>query len=76
MSFTDLWQAYRQNVDNFRDVLIKLHSQYGTFVRLGPNRVSISDATAVSTIYSTHGKFRKVGHLEPSKIGKLLTNTS
>lgn len=62
-SFTDLWQAYYQNVDNFTNTLAKLHNQYGAFVRLGPNRVSLGDAAAVSSIYTMHGEFRKVRYL-------------
>lgn len=59
-SFTDLWQAYHQNVNDFTSTLVKLHDRYGAFVRLGPNRVSISDAAAVSSIYTMHGEFIKV----------------
>ena len=58
-SLTDLWRAYHQNASNWTNTLRQLHEKYGPFVRLGPNTVSVSDAAAVSTIYSMHGEFKK-----------------
>lgn len=59
-SWTNLWRAYSQNYRNFADVLLQLHEQYGPLVRIGPNVVSVSDARAVSTIFTMHGEFEKV----------------
>ena len=59
-SFTDLWRAYSQKYYNITDVLLQLHKKYGSLVRIGPNTVSVSDAHAVSTIYTMHGEFIKV----------------
>ena len=65
-SFTDLWRWYHQNFDNFTLVLTNLHKKYGNIVRLGPDTVSFSDATVVSSIYTMHGEFKKVQ--SPSRI--------
>jgi hypothetical protein len=59
-AFTDLWRAYNQNFGSFTKKLTQLHDTYGSFVRVGPNSVSVSNAAAVSMIYSMHGEFRKV----------------
>lgn len=40
---------------------IDLHEKYGPVVRVGPNTVHVSDATAIPAIYTSHGEFRKVG---------------
>ena len=59
-SFTDLYRAYIQNSGELANWLAKIHQQYGTVVRIGPNTVSISDPRAVPLIYTMHGEFRKV----------------
>jgi hypothetical protein len=38
----------------------KVHDQYGKIVRVGPNEVSVSDASAVPSIYGLGSKFLKV----------------
>ncbi|KAF5672009.1 cytochrome P450 monooxygenase [Fusarium heterosporum] len=58
-SFTDLWRfldVYRRRPDVTQ---ITLHEKYGSVVRLGPNIVSISDPTAVQTIYAHNSGFTK-----------------
>ncbi|KAF4634838.1 hypothetical protein G7Y89_g3252 [Cudoniella acicularis] len=42
----------------------KIHQKYGTFVRYGPNRVSINSATALKTIYSPKANCRKSSHFD------------
>jgi hypothetical protein len=59
-ALTDFWRAYNQNFGSFTSKLTRLHDEYGSLVRVGPNTVSASNAAAVSTIYSMHGEFRKV----------------
>ena len=61
-SLTDLWRAHAQNYRQFTQILLQLHDQYGPLVRIGPNMVSVSDAKAVPSIYTTHGEFTKVCH--------------
>ncbi|KIX02762.1 uncharacterized protein Z518_08704 [Rhinocladiella mackenziei CBS 650.93] len=59
-SFTNLWRAYETEYGaEFRKTLEGLHKKYGPFVRIGPTTVSISDPSAIPTIYSMHGEFKK-----------------
>src|ERR1700744_3756676 len=58
-SITDLWRFYLAHTGQLGETLNQLHSQYGSFVRIGPNTVSISDPAAVPTGHSMHGEFRK-----------------
>jgi hypothetical protein len=62
-SFTDLWRVYHQNFGKYSHTLVKLHKVHGPFVRVGPNAVSIGDTSAMSSIYTMHGEFRKVSRL-------------
>lgn len=39
----------------------QVHQDYGKIVRVGPNHVSVSDASAIPTIYGLGSKFLKVG---------------
>ena len=65
-SFTDLWRGYAQKHRNITTVLLQLHKQYGPVLRIGPNTVSVSDAHAVSSIYTMHGDFIKVSSTIPN----------
>ncbi|KAF7533928.1 hypothetical protein G7054_g6664 [Neopestalotiopsis clavispora] len=60
--FTDLWRV----VDHWRGTHIetqqRLHEKYGAAVRIGPNVVSLSDDSLLSTVYSTRGNFLKSDH--------------
>ena len=38
----------------------ELHDDYGPIVRIGPKKVSIADANAITTIYGIGSKFLKV----------------
>ncbi|KXJ87901.1 cytochrome P450 [Microdochium bolleyi] len=44
--------------DNFRH-LDRLHEQYGEYVRVGPNLLSVSDPDLVEPMHNTHTKFTK-----------------
>lgn len=57
---TDLWRAYAMHRTEWTQTLQDVHRKYGSFVRLGPNMVSIGDPAAVPAIYTMHGEFRKV----------------
>ena len=59
-SFTNVWRVYHQRSGNFVAFSRRLHAKYGPVVRIGPNAIHLSDATAVSTIYTSHGEFKKV----------------
>jgi cytochrome P450 len=50
--FTDLWRFRSQNTAGHAQRLVELHRKHGKLVRLGPNHVSISDPSAISTVYS------------------------
>lgn len=39
--------------------MIALHDKYGSLVRTGPNEVSVSEPTAIKTIYGAGTKFNK-----------------
>ena len=39
--------------------MIKLHQKHGKLVRTGPNEVSVSDLSAIKTIYAAGTKFSK-----------------
>lgn len=39
--------------------MIGLHNKHGSLVRTGPNEVSVSDLSAIKTIYGAGTKFRK-----------------
>ena len=58
-SITPLW--YFRAVRNGRgqDYQLPVHKKYGTFVRIAPNQVQISDGTALDTIYGTKHNFIK-----------------
>lgn len=59
-SFTDLWRAYHVRYGGLYENMAQIHARYGTFVRIAPNAVSISDPAAIGTVYSMHGEFKKV----------------
>ncbi|KAI0826257.1 cytochrome P450 [Irpex lacteus] len=52
--FTDLWLGRVAANGHRSEVVHQLHKQYGTFVRIAPNHVSISDPLALQIVYA-HG---------------------
>ncbi|KAF4556756.1 Cytochrome P450-like protein 51 [Elsinoe fawcettii] len=48
---TDLWAAYHGWRGDLAHVLHSLHEQHGTFVRFGPNRISVRSAEGLEKIY-------------------------
>ena len=42
---------------------MRLHEQYGSAVRLGPNLVSLSDPDLIKVVYDVRGSFVKVRRL-------------
>ena len=56
--WTQWWHVFQviNGVDNYRH-LDRLHAQYGDYVRVGPNILSIADPDWVETIHNPHTKF-------------------
>ncbi|KAJ5461817.1 uncharacterized protein N7458_003369 [Penicillium daleae] len=57
--FTSLWYFSRVRGGQFEHENIKLHQQYGPIVRIAPNQYSISDISAIKTVYGTGSQFAK-----------------
>lgn len=57
--FTSLWYFSRVRQGQFEHENIKLHQQYGPIVRIAPNQYSISDISAIKTVYGTGSQFAK-----------------
>lgn len=55
-SITDLWQAYQFMKLKQPYHLTDLHAKYGSFVRYGPDKLSITAEDAVPIIYQKGGK--------------------
>ncbi|KAK5168178.1 uncharacterized protein LTR77_006746 [Saxophila tyrrhenica] len=58
-SVTRWWYVREVGKGNFDKTHRKLHARYGPIVRIAPNEVTISDASAVQTIYGIKSKFTK-----------------
>ncbi|KAI0341387.1 cytochrome P450 monooxygenase pc-bph [Trametopsis cervina] len=52
--FTDLWLGRIAANGHRSEVVHELHQQYGTFVRIAPNHISIADPDALQIVYA-HG---------------------
>ncbi|KAJ4401807.1 hypothetical protein N0V91_007706 [Didymella pomorum] len=57
--FSNIWRFYNHYGQRHIETQKELHKKYGDVVRLGPNTVSIADASLLKTIYSTRGTFLK-----------------
>ncbi|KAF7317262.1 hypothetical protein HMN09_00461300 [Mycena chlorophos] len=57
---TKMWGLYTQLSTRKHKILKRLHEQYGDFVRIGPNDISIGNADAIKTVLGAGG-FQK-GH--------------
>ncbi|QRW23983.1 cytochrome P450 family protein [Rhizoctonia solani] len=51
---TNWWMSNVVRAGNHSEVVWRLHEKYGTFVRLGPNHISIADPDALEAVYG-HG---------------------
>jgi hypothetical protein len=58
--FSNIWRFYNHYGQTHIETQKELHKKYGDVVRLGPNTVSVADASLLKTIYSTRGTFLKV----------------
>ena len=50
-SLSRLWITKHAWDGDMHRTVLKLHAQHGKLVRTGPNEVSVSDLTAIKTIY-------------------------
>ncbi|KAJ5596940.1 hypothetical protein N7450_003398 [Penicillium hetheringtonii] len=57
--FTSLWYFNHVRHGSFEHENIQLHQKYGPVVRLAPNHYSISDFSAIKTVYGTGSQFAK-----------------
>jgi cytochrome P450 len=57
--FSRLWMVQHSFSGDMHTTMIALHKKHGKLVRTAPNEVSISDPTAIKTIYGAGTKFRK-----------------
>ena len=58
-SLSRLWMIKHAWDGDMNVTMIDLHSKYGTLVRTGPNELSVSDLSAIKSIYGAGTKFRK-----------------
>ncbi|PNS18416.1 Isotrichodermin C-15 hydroxylase [Sphaceloma murrayae] len=58
-SLTRLWHLKKSKDGDLHRIMIQLHQQHGYLVRIGPNEVSVSDPTAIKTIYGAGTRFYK-----------------
>jgi len=57
--FSDIWRFLNHYGQTHIETQRKLHEQHGDIVRLGPNTVSVADASLIKTIYNTRGTYLK-----------------
>lgn len=61
-SFSRAWMVHHSLRGDMNTTMIALHAQHdptSPLIRTGPNEVSVSDTTAIKTIYGAGTKFRK-----------------
>ena len=59
--YTNLWRLALVQSGSYHLKIKKLHEKYGPIVRIGPNLLDLDYPELIKTIYSTDGKWRKVG---------------
>lgn len=57
--FSNIWRFANHYGQSHIETQRKLHEKHGDIVRLGPNCVSVADASLIKTIYNTRGTFLK-----------------
>ena len=57
--FSRIWMVKHSWYGDMHRTMIMLHKRYGKLVRTGPNEVSVSDLSAIKSIYGAGTKFRK-----------------
>ena len=59
--FTNFWRLAQVYSGSYHDRIKKLHEKHGPIVRIGPNLLDLDYPELIKTIYSTDGKWLKVG---------------
>ncbi len=62
--FTDIWLAYYAWKGSRHLAFQNAHEQYGAYVRLGPNLLSVNTNTGLKTIYGFRSNVRKASFYE------------
>lgn len=57
-SFSNIWKTYYAAIGDYEHVLLALHREHGRIIRIGPNHINVSDASAVKTIYGSGRQFK------------------
>lgn len=57
--FTSLWYFNKLRAGKFEHENIRLHQKFGPVVRISPDHYSISDISAIKTVYGPGSKFPK-----------------
>lgn len=75
-SLSNLWRLYTMNVPGHGERMVALHREHGPLVRIGPNRVSTSDASMISVVFATTEVWEKVSkpRTHMSRREMLMTN--
>jgi len=58
-AYTGFWRFWVVSNGHAHEKAIELHQKYGKLVRIGPNFVSVGDASAIPLIYNIKGEFTK-----------------
>lgn len=58
--FSNAWRFLNHYGQTHIETQRKLHEKHGDVVRLGPNTVSVADASLIKTIYNIRGTYLKV----------------
>ena len=58
--FSRLYLLIQATKGNQHILYLNLHKKYGKMVRVGPNKVAISDPDMITVIYNISSKYRKV----------------
>lgn len=71
-SFSNLWKFRAVWNQNMHLENIRVHEQYGSIVRIGPNHVSLSDPQSMRTIYGIQNVFPKVRYTHIVSLSPLI----
>lgn len=58
--FSNIWRFYDVAKGRPDITLYKLHQEYGDYVRLGPNAISVKNLEVLKTIYGINAGYAKV----------------
>ncbi|KAJ1302079.1 hypothetical protein OPQ81_000912 [Rhizoctonia solani] len=67
-SLTNAWMSSVVKSGKSYEALLELHKKYGTFVRIGPNHISIADPDALDVVYKHGNGLLKSDYYEMFKL--------